>query len=264
MWGDGYSNANDIWWRQLDRELKRRGYHDVEIVAAGLNGASTQDQLRWLRELDLVNDVHADLVILGYVTNDPEVKAPNGEYYIKQIGRDVPLPTWDLLNSTVGRLAPTIVSQLKAKLSEKWASQVKDAYRYREWQLKLLDSPNIDEYAEIVGDLGAYLSEIDVPIFAVSLPHYPSAEHFQPRHRPIKPIFRGRRHSFLRFGRPVLQRVRKRRKHPHLGYQSGQRPSRAHCHSFLCSPGGGYSRAELLRHDRAAFRRCSAHHAADQ
>jgi lysophospholipase L1-like esterase len=191
VWGDGYSNANDIWWRQLDRELKRRGYYDVEIVAAGLNGASTQDQLRWLRELNVLNDVHADLVILGYVTNDADVKAPNGRSYVKQFGRDLRMPTWRLLDSTVGRVAPTLVSQIKPKLSKKWASQVKDAYEYTEWELRLLDSPNIDKYAEIVDDLGAYFSETDVPIFAVSLPIFPSAEHFSPRYGPIKPIFQG-------------------------------------------------------------------------
>ena len=189
VWGDGYSNANDIWWRQLDRELKRRGYYDVEIVAAGLNGASTQDQLRWLRELNLLNDVQADLVILGYVTNDADVKASNGKSYVKQLGRDLRMPTWRLLDSTVGRLAPTLVSQIKPKLSKKWASQVTDAYEYTEWELRLLDSPNIDKYAEIVDDLGAYFSETGVPIFAVSLPIFPSAKHFSPRYGPIKPIF---------------------------------------------------------------------------
>ena len=82
-------------------------------------------------------------------------------------------------------------SQIKPKLSKKWASQVKDAYEYTEWELRLLDSPNIDKYAEIVDDLGAYFSETDVPIFAVSLPIFPSAKHFSPRYGPIKPIFQG-------------------------------------------------------------------------
>lgn len=46
--GDGYSNLNQIWWRQLELELHNRGYYDVEICGVGTDGASTQDEMKWL------------------------------------------------------------------------------------------------------------------------------------------------------------------------------------------------------------------------
>ena len=74
VWGDGYANANDIWWRQLDRELKRRGYWQVEVVAAGASGASTLDQLWWLRNDQHLKALAPDAIIIGYASNDPDVK----------------------------------------------------------------------------------------------------------------------------------------------------------------------------------------------
>ena len=42
--GDGYSNLNQTWYRQLELELHDRGYYDVEILGVGANGASTYDE----------------------------------------------------------------------------------------------------------------------------------------------------------------------------------------------------------------------------
>jgi lysophospholipase L1-like esterase len=189
VWGDGYANANDIWWRQLDRELKHRGYREVEVVAAGLNGASTQEQLRWLRDLPLLDQVKPDLVIVGYVTNDPDVLSPVGEPYVKQIGREVAIPTWARLDRTLGRVVPTLVAQLKPRLTEKWASRVEGAYAYADWELKLLESPNIEAYGEVLRELGTVLRSRSLPVLFVTLPNYPSREYHEPRYRPVKPLF---------------------------------------------------------------------------
>ena len=220
--------------------------------------------LRWLRELNLVNDVHADLVILGYVTNDPEVKAPNGEYYIKQIGRDVPYadlgPAEFYSRSSCADDRLPDQAETLGEVGEPSQGRVRV-------QGMAVEASGFTEYRRIRGDCrrsrGLLLRNrrSDICCVATTLSVRGT---FSAAPSPDQAYLRGRRHSILRFGRPVLQRVRKRRQRPHLGYQSGQRPSRAHCHSFLCSPGGGYSRTALLRRDRAAFRRCSTPHAADQ
>src|SRR5579859_4234108 len=76
VWGDGYANMNDIWWRQLARELRLRGYADVEVVGVGRRGASTHDELDQLRKV--FPKYRPDLVIMGYVTNDPD------EHHVRQ------------------------------------------------------------------------------------------------------------------------------------------------------------------------------------
>lgn len=189
VWGDGYLNANDIWWRQLQREFQRRGYLGVEVVAAGLNGASTQQQLEWLRTGDLVDRVQPDAIVLGYVTNDPDVRRADGSYLVRQIGRDLPLPTWAGLEATLGRVAPTLTAQIKPLLTQKWASAVEGAYSYRDWEREILRSPNIDAYREVVLSLGDTVRGIGLPFLVVSLPGVPSKSLFAPLLDPIEPLF---------------------------------------------------------------------------
>lgn len=189
IWGDGYLNANDIWWRQLERELQHRGYFRVEVIGIGVPGASTQDELRWLRDLRVLENLDPDIVVLGYITNDPDTRGPDGKYLVKQIGRDAPIPTWNRLDRTLGRVAPRLTAQLKERLTRKWKSNLADAYEYNEWELKLLEPPNIDAYSKVVQQLGEFVHKSGKPFVAVTLPNWPSRGDFEPRYRPIAPIF---------------------------------------------------------------------------
>ncbi len=189
VWGDGYLNANDIWWRQLERELRHRGYFDVEIIAAGINGASTQQQLQWLQDPGYLEGIEPDLILLGYVTNDPDMITDDGQHLVRQIGREVPLPEWPGLDATLGRVAPTLAEQLKPKLTEKWASKLSDAYLYRDWERRLLTPPNIDAYARVVQALGEASRRMGTPVLVFTLPGAPSAETFGPLYTPVAPLF---------------------------------------------------------------------------
>jgi lysophospholipase L1-like esterase len=187
VWGDGLINANEIWWRQLQRDLERRGYRDLEVLAAGSNGASTQDQLRWLRERKLLDQAQPDLVIFGYVTNDPDVQKPDGTYYVKQIGRDVK-PYQSTAFERLGLIAPNLAYQLEQLRARKWESTRVDAYPYNEWEMKLLEAPNLDAYGEVLKQLGTFLASQRMPAFFVTLPNFPSPV-FEPRYRPVAPLF---------------------------------------------------------------------------
>lgn len=72
VWGPPYATLNHLWWRQLQIELARRGYGQVDVLAAGRPGWSTRDQLACARKL--VEEVRPDLIVWGYVTNDPDEK----------------------------------------------------------------------------------------------------------------------------------------------------------------------------------------------
>jgi lysophospholipase L1-like esterase len=191
VWGAGHTNANEIWWRQLERELRHRGYFDVEVVAAGLSGASTQHQLGWLRDLGLLDKLRPDLVVMGYVTNDPDTVRGDGKTLsrVMQFGVDVPLPTWPRLDDTLGLVAPHLTNQIKEALTARWKSRRPDVYSYREWELKLLEPPNIDAYRTVVGELGRLVKTGGTPLFVVTLPNFPSTDYFEPRYRPVAPIF---------------------------------------------------------------------------
>lgn len=86
IWGHGYDNANHIWWQQFKQKLKQNGYNDVEVIAAGVNGLGTQQEFEFIiKNKDLMKQINPDLIVFGYVSNDPELRGKNGEYYIKTI-----------------------------------------------------------------------------------------------------------------------------------------------------------------------------------
>jgi hypothetical protein len=158
------------------------------VVAAGWNGASTQDQLGWLRERKLLAQAQPDLVIFGYVTNDADVRRPDGTYYVKQIGRDIKAYKSTPLER-LGLIAPSLAYQIKQLRARKWESTRGDAYPYGEWELKLLESaPNLAAYAEVLKELNGFLGAERMPAFFVTLPNFPSSS-FEPRYRPVEPLF---------------------------------------------------------------------------
>lgn len=84
IWGDGYSNANHIWWQQFRHLLKESGYNNVEVYAAGITGYSTKQQLELiLKNKEIMKKVDPDLIVIGYVTNDPEFRDENNNLLVK-------------------------------------------------------------------------------------------------------------------------------------------------------------------------------------
>jgi lysophospholipase L1-like esterase len=195
-WGSGNLNANEIWWRQLARELQHRGYWNVDVVALCAQGASTEDQLEWLRGQKWLGQVEPDLVIFGYVTNDPAIRSPGAGFLVKQIGGDVPLPDWQSLDRSLGVVAPNLNVQVKRLLTRKWQSRIKDAYEYGEWELRILEEPNISRYRAVLEELSRFLAESRVPHFFVSLPNAPTPDVFEPRYSKVEPLFRDAGLSF--------------------------------------------------------------------
>lgn len=197
IWGDGLTNINMIWWRQLQWELERRGYHSVDVIAAGLNGASTQDQLRWLRE-DLLNGEadNASAIIFGYVTNDPSMAGDDGKMLVPQLNpgaiigdgvesRRVELPLLE-------KLFPNLAFQLSARMTDKRALRDFDAsqgYPYNLWELQILQGENFARYEAMLKDLNIKLNELAVPAFFVTTPNTPVREYFEPRYKPVLAAF---------------------------------------------------------------------------
>ncbi len=160
VWGAGHANINDVWWRQLERELRRRGY-DVDVVAVGLSGYSTRQQLEAVRKL--VSYGKPDLVIWGYVSNDPD------EGMVKhQAANRTPAHWFWRLSLLLSRAFPLTVRSLSFD-------------SYPQWQTALGHAPNVDHYAVTVAELGTFLREERLESFVVTLPN--------PPHMGAEPVF---------------------------------------------------------------------------
>lgn len=181
VWGPPYVTLNHLWWRQLAIELERRGYHEVRVVAVGHPGWSTRRQLECARKL--VPEVKPDLIVWGYVTNDPDEKL------VRQIfdSQDRP-PYGQRIRSRLKRVLPNVMFKFESLRADKLAEQYAGpeyGYAYADWELKLLEGANFEKYRETVKEVGEFLKEAGVPAFLQTLPHFPGREYFQPRYEPV-------------------------------------------------------------------------------
>lgn len=183
VWGDGSTNINTLWWRQLQWEIERRGYFNVDVIAAGRNGASTQDQLAWLNSPDFLESAHPDAIIFGYVTNDPQMKDDNGVHIVKQLqGTE-----YYQVGDQIKHLFPHLGFELQTRINGKLHMVPNDTtgYPYNEWELKILEGKNFEEYKLMLKRLAINLRQINVPAFFVTTPNWPGREAFEMRYKPV-------------------------------------------------------------------------------
>ncbi len=82
IWGHAQDNLNNLWWRQLEYILKKNGYENVEVIAAGMNGFSIVDETeKIILNEEYMKKIEPDLVIIGFVSNDWEINDEKDEYY---------------------------------------------------------------------------------------------------------------------------------------------------------------------------------------
>lgn len=70
VWGESLINQNSVMYRQLKYELSKRGY-DCTVWGIGVGGASTYDEYTWLSQSNLLEDIKPNIILIGYVRNDP-------------------------------------------------------------------------------------------------------------------------------------------------------------------------------------------------
>jgi hypothetical protein len=186
VWGPAYLTLNHLWWRQLAIELERRGYRDVEVFAVGHPGWSTRRQLDCARQT--IPAVKPDLVIWGYVTNDPDEKLiPQ----IFDLQNDSPIP--DRVRRRLKWALPNLLFKFESLRADKLAQQYagpKYGYLYPDWELQLLQGENFVRYRHTVNEGSQFLRDSNVPAFLLTLPSLPCREYFEPRYAPVLPIWR--------------------------------------------------------------------------
>ncbi len=185
VWGSPQLSLNHFWWRQLAVELERRGYQ-VNVVAAGHPGWSTRRQLACARQL--IAEVKPDIVIWGYVTNDPDEKLVRQIFDTQD---DSPFP--QRIRVRVKWLLPNLMFKFESLRADNLAAHYagpKYGYAYDEWELKLLEGENFSRYGETVAEAGRFLHQSPAHSFLMTLPVWPCREYYEPRYAPVLPLWR--------------------------------------------------------------------------
>ena len=187
VWGDGYANMNDIWWRQLQRELIHRGYNDVEVIAAGLNGASTHEELEQAQNLTRI--YKPNLIIWGYVSNDPDERNLKLFDY-SLIQKDPLVQTLDTVEAR--GIFPRVSTWLAVARSSKIAQSMsgeKNGYDHLQWQQKLFEPKNFKLYQKTIDKLGVFQSRSGIPGFMMTLPSLPARSSYTSNYSKVLPLF---------------------------------------------------------------------------
>ena len=187
VWGDGYANMNDIWWRQLARELRRRGYADVEVLGVGKRGASTHDELDQLRKV--FPKYRPDLVIMGYVTNDAdEHQVPQFDYRI--LDRDPVVQFHQKLAKAgfLSRLNFQLAELRKQKLLS-ILSREKLFWDYPGWEKKARRAGKFEVLPPDRAGPGRICAPEWGALFLITTPVSPTRKTWAPYYAPVEPIF---------------------------------------------------------------------------
>jgi hypothetical protein len=177
--GKVYSNLNDVWWRRLERELRRRGYEDVEVIASGNSGASTRQQLR--NATVAIPEYRPDLVIWGYVTNDPVERRVRQDEENAARQKATADDAW--LRWLDGRQFPNLSYQLAARRrSALLKASIPGAPPHADWETRLVSDPDNFATLRSVADV---MAAQRTPYFFVTLPNYPSPTTYAPLYAPV-------------------------------------------------------------------------------
>ena len=201
VWGDGNANMNEIWWRQLQWELNRRGYWDVDVIGSGSYGGSTEGEFYALRDLNLIEKSGADVVIVGYVTNDPIMTSTR----IRQLSGPARAKLTKEYRSTfierfISPFFPVTGGILQDRIvNKKFYRQEATpdaAFPYGIWELKLLQGKNLQLYKQLLVDFGDFMRSKKLPFFVMTLPNTPLKKQYSMRYKPLEPLFKEARIPF--------------------------------------------------------------------
>jgi len=189
--GFGLSNSNHTWWHMMESELGRRGY-DCEVYTVGYEGASTYDEYLWLKDSSLLQDIQPDLIIIGYVENDPDLEnlgwgikfhLPRALSFIQgRTNLSSPYPSLRyLLGLSMG---------WKLGLTENRFNNSEYDYTITAWPRILVQNENLERYdSHVIQPLSKLVREKGIPLVLYPTPETPDKYYFESLYTPVLPLF---------------------------------------------------------------------------
>lgn len=187
VWGAGTLNRNELFWRLLENDLRKEG-KNVNVYGVGVTAANAYEELAWLTDGSLVEDLDPDLVIFGYVYNDPD-------YFITDRGGLVDMkgklgflePLKKFFPNTYQALIESIIA--RTMYTEKYSDGDYVHLGY-EGAPPVLKGRFYEKYkADFVEKLDAYAATVDFPIAVMTLPTLPNNVMVEQLHKPLDGLY---------------------------------------------------------------------------
>ncbi len=198
--GHGSSNSNILWWRVLNKMIQENGYTNCHVVALGICGASTYDELDWLKNFDVLKNIQPDLIIIGYVENDPEyLGLKNSSLIPEEYWPDNNI-IFSGLKGHICRIAeiffPNIVHRFGDTLRERLillgldALKTENKYTPEERHYKSVEGENLKRYYKFaIEPLGKFLREHNLKTFLLTTPAHPDLKKYDRLYKNVMPLF---------------------------------------------------------------------------
>ncbi|MBQ6020074.1 MAG: SGNH/GDSL hydrolase family protein [Clostridia bacterium] len=194
VWGYSCTDRNEVFWRLLENSLRAKGYN-VRVDAVATPGANSYEELAWLTESSLVRDLKPDLVVFGYICNDPETDegsrwdlAGDGglaeDVTLVDVTDDI--PCYRLLN----KLLPNITRRLKNYVTAKTLYDREGEYLLTDTLSPILKGKNRAYFEEhFAKPLDDFAGKAPFRTVVMNLPPYPDNVLQKALYAPLHEIF---------------------------------------------------------------------------
>ncbi|MBQ8029712.1 MAG: SGNH/GDSL hydrolase family protein [Clostridia bacterium] len=185
VWGAYSLNRNELFWRVLENDLRKSGIRaNVHAVAA--TGANAYEELSWLTETKLVEELNPDLVIFGYVYNDSD---PSVDIDGESVDWNEELP----FLSSIGKIFPNLFNALIQRITSKTMYNNKYSnsnYVNLDGAPPVLKGEFYEKYkADFVKKLDLFAEKVDFPVVVMTLPTLPNNMMIEALFSPLNELY---------------------------------------------------------------------------
>ncbi len=157
IWGDGLP-YEITWNHKLEKKIVSRYGEEVEVLSWGKCGWSTLNEYDFFRQHGVKYGI--DLLIVGYVTNDPDPGNLTQNYF--RIER----------KNFIRKLFPNVMDFLKDNLENLVDNSLRD-YGYADWENKLYTPQNLQKYSMVLRQFSNFCNDHGVRLlFVLTPPNY--------------------------------------------------------------------------------------------
>lgn len=185
VWGAYSLNRNELFWRLLENDLRNDGFN-VNVYGVGTTGANAYEELSWLMNSSLIQNLNPDLVIFGYVYNDSDDSVEiNGE----SVNWDKELPVLSKLKGILPNLYSALIERIAVKTmyNDKYSDNV---YLPYDGAPPALKGRFYEKYKkDFVQKLDSFAEATDLPVAVVALPTLPENIMLEELYKPLEELY---------------------------------------------------------------------------
>lgn len=185
VWGASCLNRNELFWRVLENDFRKEG-KNVNVFGVGMSAANAYEELSWLTDYSLVEDLNPDLVIFGYVYNDPDDSVVI-EY--QSVDWDKELPYLKPMRKFLPNIYNGLIEGIAARTMYTDKFSDNDYVNY-DCAPPVLKGRFYEKYkTDFVEKLDAFAETVDFPIAVVTLPTLPNNSTLERLYEPLDELY---------------------------------------------------------------------------